>query len=195
MEKGRVAPDKKRASRLGAYLVFIDESGFMLTGTVCRTWGPRGQTPTFPYWYKHDKVSVISGLSVSARRHRVRLYFQVHKTNIRHPQACEFVRQLLRHLPGPVIIVWDNGSIHKGDPIRELRSQYPRLHFEYFPAYAPELNPDEGVWDQTKKRLANGRPKSAEELAEHVQDELEDLRRSQGHLRACFHNSHLPAFL
>ncbi len=167
----------------------------MLTGTVCKTWGPRGQTPTFPYWYKHDKVSVISGLSVSAREHRVGLYFQVHETNICHEQVCEFLRQLLRHLHGQVIIVWDNGRIHKGDPIRAFCALHPRLHLEYFPAYAPELNPDEGVWDQTKERLANGRPKSADELGEYVRNELEDLRRSQGHLRACFHNSDLPALL
>jgi transposase len=190
-----VAADNKGAEELGAYLVFIDESGFMLTGTVCRTWAPRGRTPTFSYWYKHDKVSVISGLSVSPRQHRVGLYYQMHEANIRHPEVCHFLRHLSRHLPGPIIILWDNGAIHKGDDIREFCAQHPRLHLEYFPGYAPEWNPDEGVWDQTKKAMANGRPKDVRQLKQRVHAELRRLTRSRAHLRACFHQSDLPSFL
>jgi hypothetical protein len=37
-----------------------------------------------------------------------------------------------------------------GEPLAELQHQHPRLHIEHFPSYAPELNPDEGVWAQAK---------------------------------------------
>lgn len=180
---------------MGAHLVFLDESGFLLTGTVCRTWAPRGLTPTSRYRYRHDRVSVISGLSVSARRHRVGLYYRVHAKNIQHAEVCEFLRHLLRHLRGAVILIWDRGGIHKGNPIRAFLKEHSRLRVEYFPAYAPELNPDEGVWSQTKKALANGRPDTAQELRLFVLEELGALRESQSHLRACIHKSHLPAFL
>jgi transposase len=190
-----MATDKKGAERLGAYLVFVDESGFMLTGTVCRTWAPQGETPTVRSRYKHDRVSAISGVSVSPQLHRMGLYYQLHDTNIRHPQVCGFLRELLRHLPGHIIVVWDNGPIHKGDAIREFEADHPRLHLERFPGYAPELNPDEGVWAQAKKALANGRPQNLAELTTHVRDELESLRWSPDHLRACIHNSDLPTFL
>jgi hypothetical protein len=33
-----------------------------------------------------------------------------------------------------------------------------RLHPHHFPAYAPELNPDEHVWTQTRQTLANSTP-------------------------------------
>ena len=42
--------------------------------------------------------------------------------------------------------------------VRQLERERERLHIEYLPAYAPELNPDEGVWSQMKCLLANGRP-------------------------------------
>jgi transposase len=42
------------------------------------------------------------------------------------------------------MVLLDNSTIHQGEPIEELRRQHPRLHIEYFPSYAPELNPDEG---------------------------------------------------
>jgi transposase len=190
-----VASDKKRASHVGAYLVFLDESGFLLIGTVCRTWAPRGQTPQVRYRYQHGKVSLISALSVSPQRQRVGLFYQLHRKNIRRPQVCAFLRQLLRHLRGPLIILWDNGQIHKGLEIRQFCEEHSRLHVEYFPGYAPELNPDEGVWNQTKKALANGRPDTVDELAVYVLRELESLRTSPAKLRACIHTSDLPPFL
>jgi transposase len=190
-----MAAHKKGARRLGAYLVFLDESGFLLIGTVRRTWAPRGQTPITRYRYQHVKASLISALSVSPKRHRVALYYQLHRANIRRPEVCAFLRHLLRHLPGHVIVLWDNGQIHKGEAVRLLRARHPRLHLEYFPGYAPELNPDEGVWNQTKGALANGRPDNLDELAAHILRELANLRRSPASLRACFHESDLPPFL
>ena len=180
---------------MGAYLVFLDESGFLLIGTVCRTWAPRGQTPQVRYRYQHGKVSLISALSVSPQRHRVGLFYQLHRQNIRRPQVCAFLRQLLRHLRGPLIVLWDNGQIHKGLEVRQFCEEHPRLHVEYFPGYAPELNPDEGVWNQAKKALANGRPDTLDELADQVLCELESLRTSPAKLRACIHTSDLPPFL
>jgi hypothetical protein len=62
------------------------------------------------------------------------LYFQCHRKNIGHTEVCLFLRHLLRHLRGEVIVLWDQASIHKGDPIRELTCRFPRLHFERLPA-------------------------------------------------------------
>lgn len=162
---------------------------------VCRTWAPRGQTPIISYRYKHDKISVISGLSVSPRLHRVGLYYAFHDKNIQHTEVCQFLRHLLRHLRGVVIVIWDNGKIHRGEPIRDFLERHPRLQVECFPGYAPELNPDEGVWNQTKKALANSRPNDIAELRDQVVTELEKLRRSRASLRACIHESALPSFL
>jgi len=40
----------------------------------------------------------------------------------------------------------DNSSTHKGEPLERLCARHPRLKIEHFPAYAPDRNPDEGVW-------------------------------------------------
>lgn len=79
--------------------------------------------------------------------------------------------------------------------MRQLRRQYRRLHLEYLPAYAPELNPDEGVWASAKHSLANGRPDDLDELEQHLQDVLHTLCESQATLRACIYESELPLFL
>jgi len=96
--------------RLGAHVVFADESGFLLIPNVVKTWAPRGRTPVPRHGYRRDKVSVISGLSVSPKRHSLGLYYRLWFNNIGQAEVCEFVRRLLRHLHGPVIALLDNSS-------------------------------------------------------------------------------------
>jgi hypothetical protein len=120
---------------LGAHIVFVDESGFLLIPNVRKTWAPRGDTPIVRHRYRHDRISVISGISIAPQRQRVGLYFQAHAKNIQHDEVCQFLRHLLRHLRGPVIVIWDNASIHKGDRIREICRRFPRLHLERLPPY------------------------------------------------------------
>lgn len=190
-----MAPDKKNAARLGAYLVFVDESGFLLIPPVRRTWAPRGETPVIRHQQKRDRISVISGVSVSPQRKHLGLYYALHKKNIQSAEVCLFLRSLLRHLPGRIIVLWDNGKIHKGALMQDFCRTHRRLHLEALPPYAPELNPDEGVWSQAKDTLANGRPDTLAELWQHLFHTLDDIGHSPSKLRACIHQSDLPPFL
>jgi len=195
METRAVAADKKKAARLGAHLVFADESGFLLIPNVAKTWAPVGQTPLHRHVYRRDKISVISGLSVSPKRQRLNLYYYLFYENIGQEEVCLFLRHLLRHLRGQVMVVLDNSSTHKGEPFQELRRQHPRLHIENFPSYAPELNPDEAVWSQAKRKLANSCPKGIDELMDDIIGSINGIRRSPRKLRACIEQSELPSFL
>jgi transposase len=181
---------------LGAHLVFADESGFLLIPHVARTWSPQGCTPVHYHRQgRRDKVSVISGISVSPRRQRLGLYYQLYFDNIGQEEVCFFLRELLRHVRGPVIVLLDNSSTHQGQPLRQLLRQHPRLHIEHFPSYAPELNPDEGVWSLAKRVLANSCPNDVEELVEDVIYSINGIRASTQKLRGCIVQSELPSFL
>jgi transposase len=174
--------------------VFIDESGFLLIPPVRKTWSPRGRTPVIRHHQLRHRISAISAISVSPRRRRLGLYYGLYEKNIQQPEVVGFLGHLLKHLRGPVIVLWDNTTIHKGELIRDACRRYKRLHLEAFPAYAPELNPDEGVWSQLKNTLANGRPDSIDDLWIHLFMSLEILRASPKKLRACIHKSKLPFF-
>jgi transposase len=191
-----VAAHKKNAARLGAHIVFADESGFMLIPNVVRTWAPQGQTPIHRHRQgRRDKISVISGISLSPRRYRLNLYYLLFYDNIGQEEVCLFLRELLRHLPGPLIVLLDNSTTHKGGPMEQLRRQHRRLRIEHFPAYAPELNPDEGVWSQAKRELANSCPRDVDQLADDILRSIDRIRSSPEKLRACILQSELPSFL
>ena len=196
METEALATHKKNATRLGAHLVFADESGFLLVPYLAKTWSPQGCTPVHYYRQgRRDKVSVISAISVSPQRQRLSLYYQLYFDNIRQEEVCVFLRELLRHLRGTVIVLLDNSSTHQGLPLQQLLRRHPRLQIERFPAYAPELNPDEGVWSLAKRALANSCPNDLEELVEDVIRSINVIRNSAPKLRGCIVQSELPSFL
>jgi transposase len=195
VETIRLASCKKNAARLAAHLVFIDESGFLLIPSVRKTWSPIGQTPIIQHRYRHDRISAISGIAVSPKRFRCTLYCQLYEDNIQGEEVAAFLRHLLRQIPGHLIVLLDNGTTHRGDSVGELLSRTSRLHLEPFPPYAPELNPDEGVWNYLKKTLANGRPDTQTDLMDVLSDEICKLASSQALLRGCIKQSDLPSFL
>jgi transposase len=167
----------------------------LLIPNVAKTWAPIGETPIIHHPYRRDKVSVISGVSVSPQRQRLSLYYFLFYDNIGQEEVCLFFRHLLRHLHGKMIVLLDNSTTHKGQPLEELLHRHPRLHVEYFPAYAPELNPDEGVWCQAKRELANSCPKDFEELTADIIQSMNQIGQSQSKLRGCIEQSELPTFL
>jgi transposase len=195
MEGKGMAESKKNAARLSAHIIFIDESGFLLIPSVHKTWGPVGQTPIIHHCYRHDRISAISGIAVSPRRFHCSLYCQLYEDNIQGEEVTCFLRHLLRQIPGHLFVLLDNGGIHRCDPIAELLGRTRRLHLVPFPAYAPELNPDEGVWNHLKNALANGRPDTQSALMDVLAAEVCRLTASEDLLRGCIEHSELPPFL
>ena len=122
------------------------------------------------------------------------LYYLLFFDNIGQEEVCRFLRELLRHLRGPVITLLDNSSTHKGDPIQQLQRQHRRLQVEYFPSYAPELNPDEGVWSLAKRELSYSCPRDVDELMEDILRSIDGIRSSSEKLRGCILQSELPSF-
>jgi len=194
METIGLAPSKKNATRLAAHLVLIDKSGFLLIPSVRKTWSPVGQTPVLIHRYRHDRISAISGIAVSPRRFHCTLYCQLYEDTIQGEEVAAFFRHRLHQVRGHLIVLLDNGTIHRGDSVQELLARTSRLHLEPFPSHAPELNPDEGVWNHLKGTLANGRPDTQAELLDVLADEICRLGASQSLLRGCITSPNSPLF-
>ncbi len=58
----------------------------------------------------------------------------------------KFLKSLLDEYPsGKIVMVLDNGRIHKAASIEDFVQEEPRLEFVFLPKYSPELNPIEGL--------------------------------------------------
>ncbi len=168
------------AGQRNAHVAFLDESGFMLTPTVRRTWAPQGQTPLLSCWDRRDRLSAISCITVSPQRARLNFYFTLlpDNTNVTAADIVAFLRQLKDQLGGPFTVIWDGSPLHsRSKVVRAYLAKHPEIVAETLPGYAPELNPDEGVWGWTKYgRLANLAATNTLELRRRVQDEFRVLR-------------------
>jgi transposase len=178
-----------------AHLVFLDESGFLLTPVVRRTLAPRGQTPVLPCWDRHDRISAISCITLSPRRSLPGLYFELlpDDTNVTAAHIVAFLRALHKSLPR-MTVVWDRHGIHsKARRVKEFLKANPSIRVEDLPSYAPELNPDEGVWGWTKYgRLANFAPADTAELRARVTAELTWLKQYPYFLYSFINHTNLP---
>jgi transposase len=164
----------------------------LLIPTVRRTWAPKGKTPFLYHLYKQDRISAISALALSPKRKRIALYIRYQAKNFDGLDVRSFLSSLLKHLRGPVVLLWDGGSIHLRKEVKQYIAKHRRLHVERFPAYAPELNPAEYVWNQTDRSLANSAPQDLPELSNLLRRSERKLRGSQMLLWSCIYASKLP---
>lgn len=142
--------------------------------------------------YRRDRISTISALTVSPKYKRLGLYVNFHNDNITGVEIIRFLRHLLRHLRGHVVVIWDGGPTHKRKIVKEFIRQQRRLHVYPFPGYAPQLNPDEFVWTKAKRDLSNSAHETIKQLGKHLRSSIARIQNSQRLLWSCIHKSELP---
>jgi transposase len=140
-------------------------------------------------------VSVSAGWCLSPDRSRFRLVFRTLVNGYFDAErTAAFVDHLMAALAAPVVLIWDNGGMHKGEPIRDLmRRHRGRLVVERLPPYAPMLDPVEQVWAWLKYgRLCNYAPATAAELSARAEAELDAIKENQAVLGGFFHATDIP---
>lgn len=152
-----------------------------------RTWGRKGQTPVLQETFGWESLSLIAGLTWKG------FLFRLHAGSIQSEQVVAFLQVLLRHLSGPLLVVWDGAPIHRSARVRDFAAgTVGRLVLERLPAYAPELNPVEYLWGHLKEHeLGNLLVRHAHELGHHATAALRRLRRRPKIIAACWTQSSL----
>ena len=165
----------------------------MLQPVVRRTWAPRGQTPVQYSWDRHDRITAVAAISVAPVRRRMGLYFRLLDHNLKTPDAVAFVRDLRKELQAPILLVWDLLNVHRA-AAKELLRRAPRwLAIAWLPPYAPDVNPVEHIWNQSKYTdLANYVPDDIAALGRRVRGSLRAQRSSPDLLRSFFRAAKLP---
>ena len=141
-------PELRKQARLQRKtLVFVDESGFYLLPARVRTYAPRGKTPTLRGFETRDHLSVMSAITSDGW-----LFTLVRNDSLTGVESVRFLKHLLAQLDRKLLVIWDGSPIHRGNEVKAYLAEggAKQLHLERLPAYAPDLNPDEGVWNHLK---------------------------------------------
>ncbi len=161
----------------------MDESAFYPLPAVVRTWAPRGETPVLHAVLTREHLSVISGITPAGQ-----LFLQMRERSLRGPDVVRFLRHLLRHVRGKLLVIWDGAPIHRAQVVKDFLAQgsAARIWLERLPAYAPELNPDEGIWNLLKRlELRNLCCDDLAELRLELGLAVKRLRHKRRVLRGC----------
>ncbi|MET8290080.1 transposase [Streptomyces sp. NPDC005132] len=176
---------KATAAARDAYLCFEDESGQGLRPPKGHTWAPRGQTPTVRVRGANRGRVSVAGVVCFKRGERSRLFYRLHVYRGRKGEAKSFswrdYRDLIVmtriQLRAPVVWVWDNLNVHLVDELADFFEENKGwLTVFQLPSYAPELNPQEGVWSLVKRGLADFAAANLDHLAQVMKRKLKKIQ-------------------
>lgn len=160
-----------------------------MTPSHSRTWAPRGRTPVVRVRGRSRRRVSIAALTCYKPGERSRLIYRPRRDDPasgRKSFAWSDYRDLLIaahiQLGGPIVLVWDNLNVHKAADLRQFADAQDWLTIIYLPAYAPDLNPVEGIWSLLRRGWLSN-------VAFTTPDHL--IRRIRRGLRHIQYRSHL----
>lgn len=175
---------RKRAKRCGADIFFLDEAGIRSDAPLQRTWGAKGKTPEVRTSGQRQSVNAISAVNA-----RGAFWYSVYTGKFNAGRFVEFLRAFLRTRRRPVFLVVDGHPAHRAKMVAGyVQSLRGRLELHFLPGYAPELNPDEFVWNYMREQGTSKKPlKRNESLRARVEDDLQCVKKDRRLVRSFFH--------
>lgn len=184
-----MACTKKKSEEEKRTIVFVDQSAFSLLPMAVRTYAPMGQTPSLRVKLTRDHLS--GGITPKGK-----IIMQTQDHSYKGPDVVRFLQLLLREIPGKLLVIWDGAPIHRCQAVKEFLAKggAKRIHLERLPASAPELNPQEGVWNRLKRvELKNVCCLDVQHVQRELRRAKERLRHRRSVLCQCF--AHAGCFL
>lgn len=174
---------RRRALRYGAKIYFLDEAGFSSEPALGRTYGLKGQTPVVATTGQRQKVNAISAVNA-----RGAFWCQVYTGKLTAALFVSFLQAFLRGRSETVYLVVDGHPSHKANLVKEyVQSTQGRLELHFLPPYAPDLNPDEFVWQHVKTNGVSKKPlQRNESLQKRVEQDLHNMKGNRPLVRSFF---------
>jgi transposase len=135
-----------------------DEMRFGLQPVTRRVWSLRGERPVAPndprYQWGYTYGAIEVGGEGAAEF--------IHTPTVNLATSLEFLRELAASDPGSHhVVIWDGAGFHQRNGDKSLPANVSLIKL---PAYSPELNPIEKLWDVVKDRICNVRWKNLDAL-------------------------------
>jgi transposase len=176
----RLAQDAKAR---GAQIYFWDESGFRADAVRGKTWGVQGQTPVVAVPGQRQSMSAASAINA-----RGAFWFVTYHGALNAERFVDYLKRLMKHRKNPLTLILDSLPAHKGPLVRNyVDSLQGKLQLHYLPGYAPELNPDELVWNHMKRTGTAKKPlRKGDQLQSRIDADLQAIQRDPRLVRSFF---------
>jgi transposase len=174
---------RRRARKHGATIFFLDEAGFSSEPNLGKTYGLKGRTPVVKTTGQRQKVNAISAVSAKGG-----FWSQVYSGMFNAGRFVEFLKAFRRGGRGKVFLVVDGHPSHRAKVVAAyVAACRGELELHFLPPYAPDLNPDEFVWQYAKTNGVAKKPlRRNESLQERVTQDLAHIKANRPLVRSFF---------
>ena len=174
---------RARARKYGAKIFFLDEAGFSSEPNLGRTYGLRGQTPVVRTTGQRQKINAISAINA-----RGEFWCKDYTGKLNGTLFVAFLKDFMKGRSSKVYLVVDGHPSHRAKVVKDyVQSTQGRLELHFLPPYAPDLNPDEFVWQYVKTNGVSKKPlQQNESLRNRVTQDLAALKKNKRLLRSFF---------
>lgn len=175
---------RTRAKRVGAKIFFLDEAGVRADHVLGCTWGLRGQTPEVPTSGRRQRVSAISAVTA-----RGEFWYELYTERLNASRFVALLTHFMRSRKSPVFLVLDGHPAHIAKRVAQYVQRLAgRLELHFLPGYAPELTPDEFVWNHLTRQGVSKTPLRRDaSLQGRVQPDLATIQSRPALVRSFFH--------
>jgi transposase len=173
----------RRAKANGASIFFLDEAGFSSEPNLGRTYGQKGKTPVVKTTGQRQKINAISALNA-----RGAFWTTVYTGNLNAGRFVGFLKAFRRGRRAKVYLVVDGHPSHRAKLVSGyVQSSKGKLELHFLPPYAPDLNPDEFVWQHAKTNGVSKKPlRQNESLRDRVVSDLARIGASKKLVKSFF---------
>lgn len=174
---------QKLARKMDADIAFEDEAGVAIMTRSGRTWGAVNASPRVPATDERGGYNVLSAITTTGE-----LYYRITGQHVNGESYIDFLRMILRERQRPIIVVADHATIHLSKKVRDfVRGNRRRIRMFFIPKHAPEINPDEQVWNAVKHQRLGRQPiLDKEDLRQRLLSEFRALQKNSGKILSFF---------
>lgn len=143
---------RTEAQSRGAKIFFVDEAHFRADVELRSQWVLRGEPALVDSTSPRlgEKASYYSAVCLETGE----VLAMPVAGNTTAETSVLFLQLLQAAYPEPLIVIWDNGPAHRGPAMRTyLTTPDLRLTLVALPAYSPDFNPDEAIWDWVREEV------------------------------------------
>lgn len=174
---------RHRAKKRRAEIFFVDETGVRSDAALGSTWAPKGKTPIVQTSGQRQAINAISAVTS-----RGAFWYDVYSGSLNATAFVELLGRFMHRRKKPVILILDSHPAHIAKMVAAfVQSQEGRLEMFFLPGYAPDLNPDEFVWNYIKRNGTSKEPlRKNESLKQRVHRDLAAVKNNPKLVRSFF---------
>ena len=144
---------ERSAKAVGGEIQWTDETGIRSDHHGGQSYSPKGRTPVREVSGSRFSMNMISSVT-----NRGKLRFMLYTETMTSAVFLRFLQRLVKDAKGrKIFLILDNLRVHHSREVKIwVKERESLIELFYLPAYSPELNPDEYLNGDMKRRIKTG---------------------------------------